>query len=471
MYQFSKATPESQGIYSQQIFDLAADLNSLNSVHSFAVSKNDHIIAEAYWYPFSSELRHEVFSVSKSFLSLAFGIAAGEGKIGFDDLLVDFFPEKLSSAVSSRMRKVTMRHLLTMSSGHEKCPAMDIATKTKDWIKGFLESELIYEPGTTFVYNSANSYMISAVLQKVLGSTVFDYLDEKLLQHIGIKNAKWDKCPAGINFGGWGMWLTTSDLMRFARLLLNGGKWDGVELVPEEYFKAATSAQIEVVGDESPDYQCGYGYHFWMSRHNGFRAAGACGQYVLIYPEQSMYIVITSGMSNMRCLLDAVENSIFKVPSSGSLNDDINEQNRLSEYLTALNHPPIKSELRFVFDNAEYYIDKNTVGLEQLKINFDDKGCELTFGWNDYSEKLRADYGAYCFNDLILREFERRRLAASAAWRSKNTLEIRVYGVETPYRDDYWLEFSENTIQLRRESNLDFLHFQLPVFHGVKNQL
>ena len=185
MFAFEKTSPESQGIPSESIRSFAKRLAKMDAIHSFMLVRHDKLIAEAWWKPFKKEYKHELFSCSKSFVSAAFGIAAGENLVSPDDKLVSFFPEKISEKVSERMKKVTMKNLLTMASGHAECPlASGIITKSNDLVKAFLETELAYEPGSKFVYNSAATYIISAVLKKVTGRNVREYLDEKLFRYI-----------------------------------------------------------------------------------------------------------------------------------------------------------------------------------------------------------------------------------------------------------------------------------------------
>ena len=173
MYEFVKATPESQGVPSFSVTNLAKCLDGMDAIHSFMIVRHDKLIAEAWWAPFKPEYKHELFSCSKSFVSAAFGIACGEGLLSLNDKLVSFFPDKMSSKVSDRMKEVTLRNLLTMASGHKACPLLDLH-KCDDWVKGFLETELEYEPGSTFVYNSAATYMVSSVLRRVTGKNVMD---------------------------------------------------------------------------------------------------------------------------------------------------------------------------------------------------------------------------------------------------------------------------------------------------------
>ncbi|MBR2509111.1 MAG: serine hydrolase [Lentisphaeria bacterium] len=469
-YQFQYAAPEKCGVESAAIGEFVKRLQKMDAIHSFMLLRNDKIIAQTWWKPFKKEYKHELFSCSKSFVSAAFGIAAGENLVSPDDKLVSFFPEKISEKVSERMKKVTMKNLLTMASGHAECPlASGIITKSNDLVKAFLETELAYEPGSKFVYNSAATYIISAVLKKVTGRNVREYLDEKLFRYIGIRPAQWDCCPCGINIGGWGFWATSEDMLRFGRLLLHKGSWNGQQLVPLDYMEQATSFQIDNSMNDAPDWKLGYGYQIWQTSHNSYRCDGACGQYILMMPEKELVMVITAGVPNMQQVLTAFWETVYPALHDESLPENPAAQKELAEILDSCEHPPIASELRFTAKNAGYIIEENSFGLKKVNLLFDDEGCMLEFLWADgTAEKLRADYGRHTQNNLFLKENESRILEASAAWISENELNIKVYAVETPYQDIYSLIFDNAGIRIERKSNFGFLHPEFPVFHGLE---
>ena len=280
---FQTAVPETVGVSSKAVLDFARRLSDMEYIHSFMLLRHDKLVAQTWWDPFKPEYKHELFSASKSFTSVAVGIAQAEGYLKLTDKLVSFFPEKLNSKVSPRMRQVTLQNLLTMASGHDKCPLLSLHP-LQDWVQGFLESELQFDPGTKFIYNSAATYMLAAVVRKTTGQNVIDYLQDRIFRPIGIKAEKWDSCTQGTNIGGWGFWLRTEDLLRFGRLLLNNGRWNGRQLIPENYVKEATSFQIDNSVNEQPDWKLGYGYQFWRTSFNSYRGDGACGQYIVVMP-------------------------------------------------------------------------------------------------------------------------------------------------------------------------------------------
>ncbi|MBQ8755026.1 MAG: serine hydrolase [Lentisphaeria bacterium] len=465
-FTFQTAVPETQGVSSAAICDFVRRLSVLDYIHSFMLLRHDKLIAQTWWEPFKPEYKHELFSASKSFTSAAIGIAQGEGLLKLSDRLVSFFPEKLNENVSEKMRQVTLRNLLTMASGHESCPLMKLHTM-QDWVQGFLESELKFDPGTKFVYNSAATYMLAAVIRKVTGQNVIDYLQERLFRPLGIKAEKWDSCPQGTNIGGWGFWLKTEDLLRFGRLLLNNGSWEGRQLIPAEYLKEATSFQIDNSTNDQPDWKLGYGYQFWRTSFNSFRGDGACGQYILVMPEKDLVLAVTSGVSNMQNILTAFWETVYASLQDAPAAEDRTAATELEMLLASRKHAPAASALVQHPSDRIYKMQENSIGLDTLEITFTDEDCSLIFNWQDgTAEKLSARYGEHTLNELQLKENEVRILAASAAWQSKEQLELVVFAVETPFRDVYDICFSGNTVRLERTAKLEFLHDRWPVLEG-----
>lgn len=465
-FSFQTASPESQGISSVAVSDFVRRLSELDYIHSFMLLRHDRLVAQTWWKPFKPEYKHELFSASKSFTSVAIGIAQSEGYFKLDDKLVSFFPEKMTEKVSERMRQVTLRNLLTMASGHESCPLLRLHPQ-KDWVQGFLESELVYDPGTRFVYNSAATYMLAAVLRKTTGQNVIDFLQERLFLPLGIRAEKWDSCPMGTNIGGWGFWLKTEDLLRFGRLLLNNGNWNGKQLIPADYVKEATRFQIDNSTNEQPDWKLGYGYQFWRTSFNAFRGDGACGQYIVVMPEKDLVLAVTSGVSNMQNILTAFWETVYASLQETPLAENKTAETELNMLLASRKHPAFLSGLVQVPENRTFKMDENSIGLDTLGFSFTDEDCTLVFNWQDgKEEKLTARYGHHTLNELQLKENEVRILAASAAWKSAEELQLQVFAVETPFRDIYCIRFDGDAVTLERTAKIEFLHDRWPILQG-----
>ena len=293
---------------------LQAVADSAQDIHSIMVLQHGKVLEEKMFVP---DTAHILNSVSKTFTATAVGFAVSEGLLSLDDKIVDLFPESVPEQASDTLKRVTIRHLLTMNSGHGTDPTRAIRRGDGDWVRGFMEWPLLYEPGTCFCYNSLGTYVLSAAVQKVTGQKIVDYLDTRLWQPLGIEHPKWQESPAGTNTGGWGLYLKTEDLARVGLCILNGGKFGGKQVIPADWVKEMTANQVpsvsgmnerqlrEIQADpqnpanalydkEKNDWLQGYGYQMWRGRHNDFRADGANGQYILILPEKDAVIVTTA---------------------------------------------------------------------------------------------------------------------------------------------------------------------------------
>ena len=230
---------------------------------------------------------HTLFSLSKSFTATAVGLAVAEGRLSVDDPVLGFFPDEAPAIISPHLAAMQVRHLLSMSTGHgEDTTAALRQAADGNWVRAFLERPVEHEPGTFFLYNSGATYMLSAIVQRLTGQTLLDYLQPRLFAPLGIERPTWESCPRGINAGGWGMSATTEDIARFGQLYLQQGRWEGRQLVPAAWVAAATSTQADNSSRTEPDWAQGYGYQFWRCRHGAYRGDGAFGQFCLVMPEQ-----------------------------------------------------------------------------------------------------------------------------------------------------------------------------------------
>ena len=299
--QMDKAMSE----YLQAVKDCSEDL------HSIMVVQHGKVLAEHFFVP---DTAHVLHSVSKTFTSTAVGFAISEGLLHLDDKIVDLFPESVPENASDTLSRITIRHLLTMNSGHGKDPTGSVRSNDGDWVRGFMEWPIEYEPGTCYCYNSLGTYVLSAAVQKVTGQKVVDYLESRLWQPLGIEKPKWLESPAGINTGGWGLYLHTEDLAKMGLCILNGGKFAGKQVIPADWVKEMSAKQVpccpagtnEVqmrernVDPATSDWLQGYGYQMWRCRRNAFRADGAYGQNIIVIPEKDAVVVTTAQIGDMQ---------------------------------------------------------------------------------------------------------------------------------------------------------------------------
>lgn len=323
-----RATPESQGVSSAAIakFVRAAD-EKVNSMHSVMILRHGKVIAEAWWAPEDATKPHVLWSLSKSFTSTAVGLAVEEGKLSIEDRVVGFFPDDLPGEPSENLRKMQVKDLLTMSTGHADEPNV---RQSQDWIKSFLAHPLPHPPGTFFRYNTPATFMQSAIVQKVTGKTVVDYLQSRLFDPLGIQPPRWDTNPQGISLGGYGLFLKTEDIAKFGQLYLKNGKWEGKQLIPATWVQQATSKQVSNGDNPSSDWNQGYGFQFWRCRHNAFRGDGKDGQFCVVLPDQDAVVVMTANTTNMQAQLSLVWDHLLEGFHEGAIAEDPKNQEALS---------------------------------------------------------------------------------------------------------------------------------------------
>ena len=299
--------------------------NEKKDIHSVMIVKGGNVIYSRWQSKGEENTPHVLHSVSKTFTATAVGLAIAEGKMALTDKVIDYFPDKLPTNVSKNLKAMTVRDLLTMSCGHDVEPS--VRSAQQDWVTAFLAHPVVHKPGKFYLYNSMGTYMLSAIVQKVTGEKVVDYLDTRLFQPLRIDKPRWDESPQGINCGGWGLYLKTEDLAKMGQLLLQKGKWNGKQLIPAKWVAEMSKKQVESINPgtrieqaaergmtkETSDWMQGYGYQMWRCRPGCFRADGARGQYIIVVPDKDAVIAITSDVEDLQGELNLVWKYILPV--------------------------------------------------------------------------------------------------------------------------------------------------------------
>ena len=305
MSRLPRSTPEAQGLATAALDSFVGALDAGQpEIQTVMLVRHGHVVLEEAWTPYRPEDRHLLFSVSKSFTSTGVGLAIDAGLLSLDDQVISFFdPDDLPETVSDNLAAMKVRHLLTMTTGHSK-DTVEALSRDRRMVRIFLGLEVEHEPGTVFVYNSGATYMLSAILQRLTGESLLDYLRPRLFEPLGATEATWQVSKEGIVVGGWGLSLNTESLACFGQLLLQHGEWNGEQVVPAEWYEAATSKQVPNDNEENPDWKQGYGFQFWRGRHNTYRGDGAFGQFILVFPEYDAVLITTSATGDLQAILD-----------------------------------------------------------------------------------------------------------------------------------------------------------------------
>jgi CubicO group peptidase (beta-lactamase class C family) len=285
-------------------------------LHSIMILKDGKVVYERWFGEHAPAMPHVMWSVSKTWTSMAVGFAVSEGKLSVEDKVISFFPDDLPETVSENLAELRIKDLLSMSVGHDNDPTGANRDRQGSWEKYFLGYPIPHKPGTKFVYNSLATYMLSAIVQKVTGEKIIDYLTPRLLEPLGIIGSRWDESPSGVNIGGWGLYVKTEDMAKLGQLLLQRGKWNDQQVLPEAWVEEATTRKIlqdpNVKPEESnSDWNQGYCYQIWRCRSNGFRADGKDGQFIVVLPDRNAVVVLTANIGDMQAELNLVWDHIL----------------------------------------------------------------------------------------------------------------------------------------------------------------
>lgn len=294
---FPRATPESVGIRSETLLAFLEDLRAMSHLHphTLMMMTDGKVILEAEFYPYRLDTWHVSHSMAKSITALAIGMLIDEGRLSLDEKLSEIFSKHAFSVDFVRQKDITVRHLLTMTAG-VTFNELGSVTYT-DWVEGFFSAGVRFTPGTKFMYNSMNSYMLSAIVREKTGEDMFDYLKERLFAPMGITEVFWEKCPKGITKGGWGLYMKTEDLLKFGKLFLDHGAWKGKHLISAVRIHEIIEKHV---ADTGPMNDHGYGFHVWGSvREGSYQFNGMMGQNLIIFPDLKTVIACYAGNAEM----------------------------------------------------------------------------------------------------------------------------------------------------------------------------
>ncbi len=384
-----RTSPEEQGVPSKALVELFDSLHFMpgTDIHSMIVMRHGKVVGEFYPAPFAPEYRHTQYSSSKTLVSLAVGIAIDENRLRLTDRVAAFFPEYLPDSVSANLAKMTLEDLLTMQSGIK--PDWGMRSRGTEWIRTFLSKEVTNVPGEVFAYDSMVTYMISAIVQKVTGKTVLEYLKEKMFAHMNISKVNWEISPEGVNTGGWGLHIQSESLAKVGQMWLDDGVWNGEQLVSKEWIALMSSKHAN-----GGDY--GYGYQVWMCKYPGaVRADGALGQYVIVVPEKDVVIVLTeasftNGKPQRGLIWDKFLPQLADKPLVAGKDYELLKKKQASNHLPYAEGKEKGSLLKKI-EGKKIIVGKNRYGWKEVQFAKEGKELQMTIVKDDntsYTQSL-----------------------------------------------------------------------------------
>ena len=264
------------------------------ALDGIGIAKDDFLVCSGYCPPYSKENPHITNSTCKTITAIAVMFAVSEELLSVEDTVLSFFPQYETMLTPKFVKKMTIEHLLTMTSG-SKCTEIT-AIVEQDWAKAFLLTDCQCEPGTQFIYNSMNTYMLSAILTKTTEMSVMEYLRPRLFEPLGINNLKWELCPKGIERGGWGLHLSLDGMLKIGLFLANNGKFNGKQLIEASYIRKMKETKIE---QDVDDLAIGYGYQLWHLPNHFYMLSGMYGQHVIIDENHKLVIATNAHTDKM----------------------------------------------------------------------------------------------------------------------------------------------------------------------------
>lgn len=468
MKALERAAASSCRVDAGKLAEMYKELGKLN-VHSVMVTRANRVIAEGWWHPYRPEYNHIQYSVSKSFVGTAIGIAVTEGLLHVNDKVIDIL-NILPSEPCENMKKLTVKNVLTMSTGH--ADERNMFQENESWIYSLLSSYIDREPGNKFRYISSSTYILSAVIWKLTGQTVFDYLKPRLFEPLGFsENIWWEKSPEGLNTGFNGFNATAEDITKLALLYLNEGCWNGKQILAKEWVREASSVQIrngdneenqilgyrQGFGHFTQDWKSGYGYLFWhCSPEGAYRGDGIYGQMCIVLPRQNMTVAVAAGHREPGEILDVIWKYLLPAVDSGEA--DREKDAYLQNVLSKLTIPMAEGEAWHpsaeLYSGGVYQTAETGLGMKALSVIFlkgqpasicitTKKGTlEAKIGYMEWIE-TKTGYdpdGFSCDNVIFFQD-----TACSGAWQGDEYV-IKFVFTRTPFVDTLRLRFEEDRI-------------------------
>lgn len=467
-----RSMPEAEGVSSEGILRFLEEAGkSKHEFHSFMFVRHGKVIAEGWWNPYRPDLKHTMYSNSKSFTSTAIGFAVSENKLTVQDKVISFFPDLLPDSITPYLQAMTIKDLLTMSAGQDPDPTFLVASRDSNWVKGFLALPIADKPGTKFLYNSLATYMLSAIIHKVTGQKLIDYLTPRLFTPLGIQGMDWEIDPKGRNVGGWGLRVKTEDMAKFGQLYLQKGNWNGKQILPAAWVEEATTFKIQQptnrlpahLTKDSSDWHQGYCYQFWRCRNNAFRADGAFGQFIIVMPDQDAVIAITAETPDMQGELNLVWKYLLPSMQKDKLPSNQQAESALKQKLAALALPmPARSTgtpLISSVSGKTFTLSANDKRIEAVSFQFKDNLCHVTLTQDQKEHKFifgsalwkageTTRRGPYLARNADYAGLPPLQVAGVYRWREGNVMELTLRYIESPHTETFMCRFDENNLSV-----------------------
>lgn len=478
---FPAAVPEEVGIDSRWLTNFLTKLEQQQlPIHSALIMRHGKLCMETYYKPYTRQTLHRMFSITKSFVSIGIGLLAEEGKLSLDDKIIDYFPEKLpKEGPHPYLAMLTIKDMLAMTTCHDKTTYK--APGTTDWVESFFTVTPSHVPGTNFAYDTSSTHTLGALIEKLSGMELLDYLRIKFLDEIGFsKDAFILKDPNGVSMGGSGLCATPYDILKVIYLIAHDGVWNGKQLLPAEYIRSAKMMHSDPYGKQSAlEEMQGYGYQIWLTRNNGYVLFGMGGQLALYVPEKDIFMVTTADaqgrQGGVQLIYEAFWNEIYHkisnqdspLPANPAATKELENFCNTRELFVIPGN--IDSPVIDTVNDVTYTFEKNSCNFKEMKLSINKVSNEGILSYENASGRHEILFG---LGHNVFGQFPDYNLkyGASASFHTENTLLIKIQIIDSAIGNMFIsLNFKEQyvTVMLRKIEESLFQEYN-GVFSGMK---
>ena len=479
--------PEQVGVSSLDILDYIRDLKDSGiETHSIMIIRDGKVAFETWRMPYTPEMPHAMYSVSKSVTSIAAGFAINEGYFALDTKVLDIFPEYRTVDYDEKLEKITVRHLLNMTAGKDVSLLSD---KSKgNWQKQFLDSKWYADPDDNdWRYISECSYMVCACIRRTTGMSVLSFLTPRLFEPLGFGRVPyWETDSEGIEAGGWGIYLTTEEMAKIALCMFQKGVFEGKQVIPADWTREATSVQSWPERYSEIDNRNGYGYFFWRNGvvPNSYRMDGMFSQFAVCFEDYNAIVCITSceieEQKSRDCLWRHFPAAFLPRPRDDK--DYIKYKDSLVletlEELHAMPHsvlektiegreitfrkPTLLNTVNFpvsMLPLASVYMSADRAGnIDHVRFCFEDDVCRMTWREGDVENTIVCGMDGEPRHSQIHLAGIDFTARCSAAWEDERSLAVWFRPMESVCQRRWTFVFEENgTVQAIPRSNPDIV--------------
>jgi hypothetical protein len=469
---FKRAEPRDAGVNAAVVEAFLDDAAAAGlDIHGLMLHRVGRVAVEGWWWPYRADRPRIMHSATKSVMASAIGMAIEEGRFRLQDKVVAFFPEYMPADVDDKLASMTVGDLLTMRAGHAEETSGSVWRGIHtSWTAEFFKIPVVHQPGTTYMYTSAASYMLSAILTKVTGQTLHDYLKPRFFEPLGIVGEHWDLGPGNVNPGGNGLTMRTADLLKLGVLHAQGGIWKGRRILSEAWVAEATRSH----GDN-------YGYQWVTTAGGAYLALGIFMQFVIVFPRHQATLAMVGALQEGSNVFLPVVHRHFprafeeQLPPGEAATADAHLRSRLS---AAGEAPPIvayTSNTATRVSGKTFRIEPNPVGVTAVRFVFERDRCvfhladasgdhAVVCGLRDWIESHSDIPGADLHHGYSLQSAV---VVASARWTDEDTLQMTWIFAETAFRDTVVCRFDSDRVTVDRSVNVNSSALSWPRLSGL----